>query len=190
MAESPEQHELIGLNISGTETDQECEQWRQTEIKKTLKHLLFVLVHLIDPRFSPPLFQLNIARSETGAQDRGEPGSVQLCCQLTSVCHDFICPFSENIIQRYGSLPGVLHMIELEKGRTGLGLSLAGNRDRSRMSVFVVGIDPSGAAGRDGRLLVGDELLEVLIKILSDVSAVFLSVPGCVTLFLSIYSGR
>lgn len=70
-------------------------------------------------------------------------------------------PLSENIIQRYGSLPGVLHMIELEKGKTGLGLSLAGNRDRSRMSVFVVGIDPSGAAGRDGRMVVGDELLEV-----------------------------
>lgn len=52
-------------------------------------------------------------------------------------------------------------MIELEKGKTGLGLSLAGNRDRSRMSVFVVGIDPGGAAGRDGRMTVGDELLEV-----------------------------
>lgn len=52
-------------------------------------------------------------------------------------------------------------MIELEKGKTGLGLSLAGNRDRSRMSVFVVGIDPNGAAGRDGRMIVGDELLEV-----------------------------
>ncbi|XP_031706571.1 multiple PDZ domain protein isoform X1 [Anarrhichthys ocellatus] len=67
----------------------------------------------------------------------------------------------KNIIQRYGSLPGVLHMIELEKGKTGLGLSLAGNRDRSRMSVFVVGIDPNGAAGRDGRMAVGDELLEI-----------------------------
>ncbi|KAA8582458.1 hypothetical protein FQN60_006129, partial [Etheostoma spectabile] len=43
-----------------------------------------------------------------------------------------------NIIQRYGSLPGVIHMIELEKGKAGLGLSLAGNRDRSRMSVFVI----------------------------------------------------
>lgn len=68
---------------------------------------------------------------------------------------------TENISQRYGSLPGLLHMIELEKGKTGLGLSLAGNRDRSRMSVFVVGIDPSGAAGKDGRVVVGDELLEV-----------------------------
>ncbi|XP_034413454.1 multiple PDZ domain protein [Cyclopterus lumpus] len=67
----------------------------------------------------------------------------------------------KNIIQRYGSLAGVLHMIELEKGKTGLGLSLAGNRDRSRMSVFVVGIDPNGAAGRDGRMEVGDELLEI-----------------------------
>ncbi|KAM6909367.1 multiple PDZ domain protein [Xenentodon cancila] len=67
----------------------------------------------------------------------------------------------KNVIQRYGGLPGVLHMIELEKGKTGLGLSLAGNRDRSRMSVFVVGIDPNGAAGRDGRMVVGDELLEI-----------------------------
>ncbi|XP_041636091.1 multiple PDZ domain protein isoform X4 [Cheilinus undulatus] len=67
----------------------------------------------------------------------------------------------KNIIQRYSSLPGVLHMIELEKGKTGLGLSLAGNRDRSRMSVFVVGIDPNGAAGRDGRMVIGDELLEI-----------------------------
>ncbi|XP_051799680.1 multiple PDZ domain protein isoform X12 [Acanthochromis polyacanthus] len=67
----------------------------------------------------------------------------------------------KNVTQRYGNLPGVLHMIELEKGKTGLGLSLAGNRDRSRMSVFVVGIDPNGAAGRDGRMMVGDELLEI-----------------------------
>ncbi|XP_077962419.1 multiple PDZ domain protein isoform X30 [Gasterosteus aculeatus] len=72
----------------------------------------------------------------------------------------------KNIIQRYGSLPGVLHMIELEKGKTGLGLSLAGNRDRSRMSVFVVGIDPNGAAGRDGRMVVGDELLEISGQVL------------------------
>ncbi|XP_068163725.1 multiple PDZ domain protein isoform X3 [Antennarius striatus] len=67
----------------------------------------------------------------------------------------------KNILQRYGGLPGVLHLIELEKGKTGLGLSLAGNRDRSRMSVFVVGIDPNGAVGRDGRMVVGDELLEI-----------------------------
>uniref|UniRef100_A0A3B3D392 Multiple PDZ domain protein n=1 Tax=Oryzias melastigma TaxID=30732 RepID=A0A3B3D392_ORYME len=72
----------------------------------------------------------------------------------------------KSVIQRYGSLPGVLHMIELEKGKTGLGLSLAGNRDRSRMSVFVVGIDPNGAAGMDGRILVGDELLEINGQIL------------------------
>ncbi|XP_053715375.1 multiple PDZ domain protein isoform X2 [Synchiropus splendidus] len=67
----------------------------------------------------------------------------------------------KNILQRYINLTGVLHMIELEKGKMGLGLSLAGNIDRSRMSVFVVGIDPLGAAGRDGRILVGDELLEI-----------------------------
>ncbi|NWU84963.1 MPDZ protein, partial [Onychorhynchus coronatus] len=72
----------------------------------------------------------------------------------------------KKIMQRYGNLPGKLHMIELEKGRTGLGLSLAGNKDRSRMSVFVVGIDPNGAAGKDGRLQIADELLEINGQIL------------------------
>ncbi|KAM9400785.1 multiple PDZ domain protein-like isoform 5-T5 [Salvelinus alpinus] len=72
----------------------------------------------------------------------------------------------KSIIQRYGSLPGLLHMIELEKGKTGLGLSLAGNRDRSRLSVFVVWIDPCGAASKDGRIVVGDELLEINGQIL------------------------
>ncbi|XP_074850996.1 multiple PDZ domain protein isoform X3 [Carettochelys insculpta] len=72
----------------------------------------------------------------------------------------------KKITQRYGHLPGDLHMIELEKGRTGLGLSLAGNKDRSRMSVFIVGIDANGAAGKDGRLQIADELLEINGQIL------------------------
>lgn len=77
--------------------------------------------------------------------------------------------YVENVRDRYGTLTGELHMIELEKGRSGLGLSLAGNKDRSRMSVFIVGIDPNGAAGRDGRLQIADELLEVssCVKILN-----------------------
>ncbi|XP_035161525.1 multiple PDZ domain protein isoform X4 [Callithrix jacchus] len=72
----------------------------------------------------------------------------------------------KNIRERYGTLIGELHMIELEKGHSGLGLSLAGNKDRSRMSVFIVGIDPNGAAGKDGRLQVADELLEINGQIL------------------------
>ncbi|KAM6182197.1 multiple PDZ domain protein [Erethizon dorsatum] len=72
----------------------------------------------------------------------------------------------KNIRERYGTLTGKLHMIELEKGHSGLGLSLAGNKDRTRMSVFIVGIDPNGAAGRDGRLQIADELLEINGQIL------------------------
>uniref|UniRef100_A0A8C9ZL51 Multiple PDZ domain crumbs cell polarity complex component n=1 Tax=Sander lucioperca TaxID=283035 RepID=A0A8C9ZL51_SANLU len=96
----------------------------------------------------------------------GNPDSRQIR-PYSAVLSSYICLqrlyllLSENIIQRYGSLPGVIHMIELEKGKAGLGLSLAGNRDRSRMSAFVVGIDPNGAAGLDKRMVVGDELLEI-----------------------------
>lgn len=71
----------------------------------------------------------------------------------------------EKMLQRYGSLSGKLHMIELEKDSTahGLGVSLIGNKEgsRARMSVYVADIDPQGPAGLDGRIQVGDELLEV-----------------------------
>lgn len=72
----------------------------------------------------------------------------------------------KKIRQRYADLPGELHIIELEKDKNGLGLSLAGNKDRSRMSIFVVGINPEGPAAADGRMRVGDELLEINNQIL------------------------
>lgn len=77
---------------------------------------------------------------------------------MTSLC---VCLFVEDIRQKYGELQGELLLVELEKDRQGLGLSLAGNRDRSCMSIFVVGINPGGPASRDGCIRVGDELLEV-----------------------------
>uniref|UniRef100_A0A8P4GIE9 Multiple PDZ domain crumbs cell polarity complex component n=1 Tax=Dicentrarchus labrax TaxID=13489 RepID=A0A8P4GIE9_DICLA len=74
------------------------------------------------------------------------------------------------MLQRYGSLSGKLHMIELEKDPAahGLGISLTGNKDgsRARMSVYVADIDPQGPAGIDGRIWVGDELLEINGQIL------------------------
>ncbi|XP_077380128.1 multiple PDZ domain protein isoform X4 [Festucalex cinctus] len=76
----------------------------------------------------------------------------------------------KKMLQRYGSLSGKLHMIELEKrtAEHGLGIRLAGNKDssRARMSVYVADIDPQGPAGLDGRIRVGDELLEINGQIL------------------------
>ncbi|XP_028255519.1 multiple PDZ domain protein [Parambassis ranga] len=76
----------------------------------------------------------------------------------------------KKMLQRYGSLSGKLHMIELEKDPAahGLGISLTGNNDgsRARMSIYVADIDPQGPAGLDGRIQVGDELLEINGQIL------------------------
>ncbi|XP_072275487.1 inaD-like protein [Pyxicephalus adspersus] len=95
----------------------------------------------------------------------------------------------EKIRQRYADLPGELHIVELEKDKNGLGLSLAGNKDRSRMSIFVVAINPDGPAARDGRIQVGDELLELNNHILfgkshQNASAIIKSAPSKLKLVL------
>ena len=60
-------------------------------------------------------------------------------------------------------------MVEFTRsGNNGLGMSLAGNRDLSTMSVFVVGIQPDSPSARDGRLKVGDQLLEVCAVVAVD----------------------
>ncbi|XP_076440224.1 multiple PDZ domain protein-like isoform X11 [Babylonia areolata] len=63
--------------------------------------------------------------------------------------------------RKYGDLGGQIEVIEFSRGKSSIGLCLAGNKDRSVMSVFVAGIQPDSPAARDGRIRVGDELLEI-----------------------------
>lgn len=69
--------------------------------------------------------------------------------------------FVEKVTARYGDLKGELRLVELTKCGNGLGLSLAGNKDRAKMSVFVVGVHPDSPAGPSA-IQPGDELLEVI----------------------------
>ena len=75
---------------------------------------------------------------------------------------------AEDLVKRYSDLGGELHMIELDRpadsisaGASSLGLALSGNRNPKVMSVFVVAIQPDSVAALDGRIHVGDELIEV-----------------------------
>lgn len=63
--------------------------------------------------------------------------------------------------KKYASLGHTVVMVQLERSNEGLGLSLAGHRDRNCMAVFVCGLNPAGAAFRQGNIQVGDEILEV-----------------------------
>jgi len=71
------------------------------------------------------------------------------------------CIVSERMQRRYGDLNGELLLVDLTRGTSGLGISLAGNKDRNTMSVFVAGIQSDSAAALDGRIQIGDEILEV-----------------------------
>ncbi|KAK2587530.1 hypothetical protein KPH14_003668 [Odynerus spinipes] len=63
--------------------------------------------------------------------------------------------------KKYHNLGHKVLMVKIEKERGGLGISLAGHKDRNRMAVFICGIHPKGSAHKVGELLVGDEILEV-----------------------------
>lgn len=58
--------------------------------------------------------------------------------------------------------------IAVKRNKYGLGLALAGHKDRNRMGTFICGIHPDGPVAQDGRLKLGDELLKVIeINLLS-----------------------
>ncbi|KYN29769.1 Inactivation-no-after-potential D protein, partial [Trachymyrmex cornetzi] len=68
---------------------------------------------------------------------------------------------TKKVQKRYQNLGHRVLMVTLEKDRRGLGISLAGHKDRNRMAVFICGLNPKGAAHKNGGLLIGDEILEV-----------------------------
>lgn len=69
--------------------------------------------------------------------------------------------FAVKIQKRYQNLGHKVVMVTIERDRFGLGISLAGHKDRNRMAVFICGLNPKGAASKQGGLLIGDEILEV-----------------------------
>jgi hypothetical protein len=94
---------------------------------------------------------------------------------------------ADKVKKKYGSLGHSVLTVQLERGRQGLGLSLAGHKDRSRMAVFVCGLNPNGAASRTGGIQVGDEILEVM----SDCLFSFLiGVLACISFYWRVDSSQ
>ncbi|XP_071961683.1 membrane-associated guanylate kinase, WW and PDZ domain-containing protein 3-like isoform X2 [Antedon mediterranea] len=51
--------------------------------------------------------------------------------------------------------------VVLEKGTTGFGFSIRGGREYQNTPIFILRMAPEGPAGKDGRIKVGDHLLEI-----------------------------
>ncbi|KAJ8374834.1 hypothetical protein SKAU_G00054140 [Synaphobranchus kaupii] len=58
-------------------------------------------------------------------------------------------------------VPGQETVIEISKGRSGLGLSIVGGKDTQLDAIVIHEVYEEGAAARDGRLWAGDQILEV-----------------------------
>ena len=61
----------------------------------------------------------------------------------------------------FKKLDGDLIKVSLEQNNYGLGISLAGHKDRETMRTFICGLHPRGSASQSGQLLVGDLLVKV-----------------------------
>lgn len=68
---------------------------------------------------------------------------------------------ADKVKKKYANLGHTILMVQLERSSQGLGLSLAGHKDRNCMAVFVCGLNPNGAAYKTGGIQIGDEILEV-----------------------------
>lgn len=65
-------------------------------------------------------------------------------------------------------LPGNETYLEIDKGRSGLGLSIVGGADTLLRSIIIHEVYADGAAHRDGRLMAGDQILVVNDENLKD----------------------
>ncbi|CAG5128603.1 unnamed protein product, partial [Candidula unifasciata] len=111
-------------------------------------------------------FKKAALRTESSSPSSPEPsshqGDVKMSDSVTdSESEDEFGYTKKHIKKKYLDLPGTLHLVDLNRGTSGMGLALAGNKDRNKMSVFIAGIQPESVAARDGRIQVGDELLEI-----------------------------
>lgn len=75
---------------------------------------------------------------------------------------------ADKVRKKYGSqgVAVVVAELNVERGAAGgLGISLAGHKDRTKMAVLIAGLNPAGRAYSSGQLQVGDEILEVRLAL-------------------------
>jgi hypothetical protein len=64
-----------------------------------------------------------------------------------------------SVYRSYSELPGEIIHLTIRRTSAGLGISLVGNKDRQKMSVFVFAIHEEA---KDCKIQLGDEILEVI----------------------------
>uniref|UniRef100_A0A3B3UF34 PDZ domain-containing protein n=1 Tax=Poecilia latipinna TaxID=48699 RepID=A0A3B3UF34_9TELE len=67
---------------------------------------------------------------------------------------------------RSAGCQGAETVLEICKGRSGLGLSIVGGTDTQLNAIVIHEVYEEGAAARDGRLWAGDQILEVRLLVL------------------------
>lgn len=94
----------------------------------------------------PPAGSLEVTTSVSSVPSSGTSPDFEYCSKDPATC-----PI----------VPGQETVIEISKGRSGLGLSIVGGKDTQLDAIVIHEVYEEGAAARDGRLWAGDQILEV-----------------------------
>ncbi|XP_062408828.1 multiple PDZ domain protein [Sardina pilchardus] len=145
----------------------------------------------------PPSLSARPGGSHTQAEEalpdapQTAPETANMPAQFGPSCDEELAALWKRMLQRYGSLAGELLVVELTQGSQGLGVQLVGNKDgcRPNLGIYVGALNPHGAAAADGRIHVGDELLEINGQILygrshQNANAIITSAPHKVRIVL------
>ncbi|XP_013385356.1 membrane-associated guanylate kinase, WW and PDZ domain-containing protein 1 isoform X2 [Lingula anatina] len=113
------------------------------------------------------------AMGETDSMRRGDPVNQQILerhkelarrrMQTGSQSESEDSVFSEPPVARFGGDQGEdqIYVVELHRGSRGFGFSIRGGQEFNNMPLYVLRIADGGAANMDGRLRVGDQILEI-----------------------------
>ena len=64
-------------------------------------------------------------------------------------------------VARYSSFDGKVFEVLLNKGAAGIGLSIIQGKGEYFDHIYIIEVKPGGPAALDGRIMKGDEILEV-----------------------------
>jgi len=148
------------LQVDGVDLREATHEEAVNVIRNASSPVKFVVRSL--PELLDAQNSLNVTKSDSdGSVSWQIKSNIETTVSSSSEDSEHQRHFTDPLATRHPDFEGKIYELELFKGETGIGLSIAGGKGVSSNHIFVIEVKEGGPADRDGRIKVGDEILEV-----------------------------